>query len=381
MNRPSRSDKGADMTRDRRVRMLTQTKGQTDMNFKKTLLAAALTLSAGFAMAADLPQVAILATGGTIAGTAASATQTTGYKAGDLAIQTLIDAVPQIKDYATVTGEQIVKISSNNLTDQVLLTLARRCNELLADPKVSGIVITHGTDTLEETAFFLNLTVKSKKPVVVIGAMRPATAISADGPMNLLNAVKLAADSKAQGRGVLVALNDQISSSRDVTKSNTTNVATFKSPDLGYLGYIAGGKNYFLRNPAMRHTHQSEFDVSKLDKLPRVDILYTHASDDRVLADAAIAAGAKGIVHAGSGNGSVHGQTEPALAEAVQKGIAVVLSSRTGSGVVCPNVEQYNKAGFIEGRTLNPQKARLLLQLALTKTNDPKEIARMFEEY
>ena len=319
--------------------------------FKKTLLAAALTLSAGLAMAADLPQVAILATGGTIAGTAASATQTTGYKAGDLAIQTLIDAVPQIKDYATVTGEQIVKISSNNLTDQVLLTLARRCNELLADPKVSGIVITHGT------------------------------AISADGPMNLLNAVKLAADSKAQGRGVLVALNDQISSGRDVTKSNTTNVATFKSPDLGYLGYIAGGKNYFLRNPAMRHTHQSEFDVSKLDKLPRVDILYTHASDDRVLADAAIAAGAKGIVHAGSGNGSVHGQTEPALAEAVQKGIAVVLSSRTGSGVVCPNVEQYNKAGFIEGRTLNPQKARLLLQLALTKTNDPKEIARMFEEY
>ena len=131
----------------------------------------------------------------------------------------------------------------------------------------------------------------------------------------------------------------------------------------------------------MRHTHQSEFVVSKLDKLPRVDILYTHASDDRVLADAAIAAGAKGIVHAGSGNGSVHGQTEPALAEAVQKGIAVVLSSRTGSGVVCPNVEQYNKAGFIEGRTLNPQKARLLLQLALTKTNDPKEIARMFEEY
>ena len=174
------------------------------MNFKKTLLAAALTLSAGFAMAADLPQVAILATGGTIAGTAASATQTTGYKAGDLAIQTLIDAVPQIKDYATVTGEQIVKISSNNLTDQVLLTLARRCNELLADPKVSGIVITHGTDTLEETAFFLNLTVKSKKPVVVIGAMRPATAISADGPMNLLNAVKLAADPKAQDRGVLI---------------------------------------------------------------------------------------------------------------------------------------------------------------------------------
>ena len=351
------------------------------MNFKKTLISVALTLSAGFAMAADLPQVAILATGGTIAGTASSATQTTGYQAGDLAIQTLIDAVPQIKDYATVTGEQIVKISSNNITDDVLLTLAKRCNELLADPKVSGIVITHGTDTLEETAFFLNLTVKSKKPVVVIGAMRPATAISADGPMNLLNAVKLAADPKAQDRGVLVALNDQISSGRDVTKTNTTNVHTFSSHDLGYLGYVAGGKNYFLRNPAMRHTYQSEFDVSKLEKLPRVDILYTHANDDRVLADASIAAGAKGIVHAGSGNGSVHKGAMPALVEAVQKGVTVVLSSRTGSGVVCPDATGISDEGFVDSRTLNPQKARILLQLALTKTSDPKEINRMFEEY
>lgn len=351
------------------------------MNFKKTLISVALTLSAGFAMAADLPQVAILATGGTIAGTASSATQTTGYKAGDLAIQTLIDAVPQIKDYATVTGEQIVKISSNNITDDVLLTLAKRCNELLADPKVSGIVITHGTDTLEETAFFLNLTVKSKKPVVVIGAMRPATAISADGPMNLLNAVKLAADPKAQDRGVLVALNDQISSGRDVTKTNTTNVATFTSHDLGYLGYVAGGKNYFLRTPTMRHTYQSEFDVSKLEKLPRVDILYTHANDDRVLADASIAAGAKGIVHAGSGNGSVHKGTMPALVEAVQKGVTVVLSSRTGSGVVCPDANGISAEGFVDSRTLNPQKARILLQLALTKTSDPKEINRMFDEY
>lgn len=351
------------------------------MSFKKTILSTAMMLCAGFAFAGDLPQVAILATGGTIAGTASSSTQTTGYKAGDLAIQTLIDAVPAIKDYAEVTGEQIVKISSNNLTDDVLLRLAKRCNELLADPKVKGIVITHGTDTLEETAFFLNLTVKSKKPVVVIGAMRPATAISADGPMNLLNAVKLAADPKAMGRGVLVALNDQISSGRDVTKANTTNVATFKSPDLGYLGYIAGGKNYFLRDLAMRHTYESEFDVSDLKALPRVDILYTHANDDRVLADAAIAAGAKGIVHAGSGNGSIHGNTEPALVEAVKKGITVVLSSRTGSGVVCPNIAQWREAGFIEGRSLNPQKARILLQLALTKTSDPKEIARMFEEY
>ena len=351
------------------------------MNFKKSVIAGVISLAAGLAMAADLPQVAILATGGTIAGTASSNTQMTGYKAGELAIQTLIDAVPAVKEFADVKGEQIVKISSNNLTDDVLLKLAKRCNELLADPKVSGVVITHGTDTLEETAFFLNLTVKSKKPVVVIGAMRPATAISADGPVNLLNAVRLAVDPKAQDRGVLVALNDQISAGRDVTKTNTTNVATFNSHDLGFLGYIAGGKNYFLRNPAMRHTWQSEFDVSKIDSLPRVDILYSHANDDRVLADASVAAGAKGIVHAGSGNGSIHKDAEPGLADAVKKGVTVVLASRTGSGIVCPNIASYNEEGFIEGRSLNPQKARLLLQLALTKTSDPKEIARMFEEY
>ena len=195
MNRPSRSDKGADMTRDRRVRMLTQTKGQTDMNFKKTLLAAALTLSAGFAMAADLPQVAILATGGTIAGTAASATQTTGYKAGDLAIQTLIDAVPQIKDYATVTGEQIVKISSNNLTDQVLLTLARRCNELLADPKVSGIVITHGTDTLDFTAnYFGRVFGDLPVPLVLISALYPLSDPRSNGFVNFAGAMTFIRD-------------------------------------------------------------------------------------------------------------------------------------------------------------------------------------------
>ena len=229
------------------------------MNFKKTLLAAALTLSAGFAMAADLPQVAILATGGTIAGTAASATQTTGYKAGDLAIQTLIDAVPQIKGLRDGDGradrEDLVQQPDRPGPPDAGQALQR------ASRRSEGERHRHHarTDTLEETAFFLNLTVKSKKPVVVIGAMRPATAISADGPMNLLNAVKLAADPKAQDRGVLVALNDQISSGRDVTKSNTTNVATFKSPDLGYLGYIAGGKDYFPAQPAMRHTHQSEF--------------------------------------------------------------------------------------------------------------------------
>lgn len=337
---------------------------------KKTLLAAALALSlAGSALAAQLPNVAILATGGTIAGTAGSSTQVTGYKAGDLAIQTLIDAVPAIKDFANVSGEQIVKISSNNMTDDVLLKLAKRCNELLADPKI--------------TAYFLNLTVKSKKPVVLVGSMRPATAISADGPMNLLNAVKLAADPNAQDRGVLIALNDQINAAREGTKTNTTNVDTFQAPTLGLLGYVAGGQNYFLRDTTMKHTHETEFDVSKLDKLPRVDIVYSHANDDSVLVDAAVKAGAKGIISAGSGNGSIHKDTEVGLANAVKKGVVVVRSSRTGSGIVTPTGpdDKYTKAGFLNGYSLNPQKARLLLQLALTKTDDPKKIQEMFTKY
>ena len=349
---------------------------------KKTILSLMIGASmAAASFAADLPTVAILATGGTIAGTAASNTQMTGYKAGDLAIQTLIDAVPAIKDVADVTGEQIVKISSNNLTDDVLLRLAKRCNELLKDPKIQGIVITHGTDTLEETAYFLNLAVKSDKPVVLVGAMRPATAISADGPLNLLNAVKVAVSPDSVGKGVLVSMNDTINSARDVTKTNTTNVSTFKAPELGAIGYISAGTPQFFYQSTKRHTKNSEFDVSNLTSLPRVDIVYSHANDDRVMVDAAVAAGAKGIVHAGTGNGSIHDNTEVALKDAVGKGITVVRSARVGNGVTTKSVQKYTDNGYLEANTLNPQKARILLQLALTKTQDPKEIQRMFNEY
>ena len=212
--------------------------------------------------------------------------------------------------------------------------------------------------------------------------MRPATAISADGPMNLLNAVKLAADPQAQDRGVLIALNDQINSAREGTKTNTTNVDTFQAPYIGLLGYIAGGHNYFLRDTTMKHTHETEFDVSKLDKLPRVEILYSHANEDAVLVDAAVKAGAKGIISAGTGNGSMHEDAEVGLANAVKKGVIVVRSSRTGSGIVTPEgPANYAQNGFLVSYSLNPQKARLLLQLALTKTNDPKKIQEMFKVY
>ena len=348
---------------------------------KKTLLALSLIASFGTAMAADLPDVKILATGGTIAGTAASSTQMTGYKAGDLAIQTLIDAVPAMKEIADVSGEQIVNIGSQNMTDEILLKLAKRCNELLADPKVKGIVITHGTDTLEETAYFLNLTVKSDKPVVLVGAMRPATAISADGPVNLLNAVKVAVSDQAKGKGVLVTMNDEINGARDVTKTNTTLVSTFKAPELGSLGYIAAGQPQFFKESVKKHTANTEFDVSKLTSLPRVDIIYSHVNDDRVMADAAVKAGAKGIIHAGTGNGSIHEKAFPGLVDAIKSGVVVVRAARVGNGVVTKSRPEWTEAGCLESNTLNPQKARILLQLALTKTSDTKAIQKMFNEY
>lgn len=354
--------------------------------FKKKMITAfilgtILTNCYTMAFAADLPEVKILATGGTIAGSASSNTELAKYQAGALGINTLIEAVPEIKNVAIVSGEQIANIGSQDITDEIWLKLANRCNELLSDPNIKGIVITHGTDTLEETAYFLNLTVKSDKPVVIVGAMRPATAISADGPLNLLNAVRLAASPKAVGKGVLVALNDEINGARDVTKTNTSNVATFKSPELGFLGYFENGEPYFYKETTRKHTKDSEFDVSKLTKLPRVDIIYTHENDDRTLIDASVKAGAKGIVYAGSGMGSIHKDAEPGLVDAQKKGVVIVRSSRVGNGMVVANSDQYTKEKFLNGDTLNPQKARILLQLALTKTSDLNEIQHMFNEY
>ena len=302
-------------------------------------------------------KVVVVATGGTIAMKYDEASQglVPACTGEDLAA-----AVPGLGEVAPLEFVQFSNIASPGMTPQNMWDLHVKIEELLARDDVAGVIVTHGTDTLEETAYFLNLTVKSKKPVVLVGSMRPATAISADGPMNLLNAVKLAADPNAQDRGVLIALNDQINAAREGTKTNTTNVDTFQAPTLGLLGYVAGGQNYFLRDTTMKHTHETEFDVSKLDKLPRVDIVYSHANDDSVLVDAAVKAGAKGIISAGSGNGSIHKDTEVGLANAVKKGVVVVRSSRTGSGIVTPT---------------GP------LQLALTKTDDPKKIQEMFMKY
>ena len=327
-----------------------------------------------------LPRVTILATGGTIAGQGASQTSTVGYKAAAIGVEALVEAVPALKLVAQVRGEQVLKTDSSNMTTAHWLTLAKRLNAVLADPEVDGVVITHGTDTLEETAYFLNLVVKSSKPVVVVGSMRPATAISADGPMNLYNAVRLAGYPEARGKGVLVVLNDTIHAAREVTKTNTMLLDTFKAPELGALGYVASDHPRFYRAATRKHTLDTEFDISALEKLPIVEIVYSYASANRVAVDAFVAAGAQGLVHAGTGDGSVPDAGKPGLLEARKKGVLVVRASRTGNGLTNP-LEDDVQDDFNSADNLNPQKARILLMLALTKTKDPKEVQRMFETY
>ena len=324
------------------------------------------------------PKVAILATGGTIAGSIDSAVATTGYTAGVVGVDVLIKAVPEIQNLAKIEGQQIANIDSSNMRDEIWLKLAQEINKLFASG-VDGVVITHGTDTMEETAYFLNLTIKSDKPVVLVGAMRPSTAISADGPKNLYNAVALAADKNA--KGVMVAMNDKIQSARAVVKTHTLNVDAFSSPDFGDLGYIVDGKVYFYNNVAKAHTKKAPFDVKNLKKLPKIDILYSYSNDGSgVAAKALFENGTKGIVVAGSGAGSIHEAQKEVLKELLTKGLKVAVSSRVVAGRVAVS-EADKKLGFISAKDLNPQKARILLMLALTKTNDVKKIQEYFLKY
>ena len=290
--------------------------------------------------------------------------------------------MPELKKVANVRGEQVYQIASESITNENWLQLSRRINELLKQDDVDGIVVTHGTDTIEETSYFLDLTVRSRKPVVVVGAMRPATAISADGPINLYNSVILAGSKEAIGKGVLVAMNDQINSGRDVTKTNTSTADTFRSPDLGMLGYMQDNRPHFYRSSTRLHTASSEFDVTGLASLPQVDIVYAYGSYNAVALEAFVKAGAKGIVHAGPGDGSVGKQMVQPLIDARKAGVVVVRSARVGSGIVARNGEQPDdKYDWVAADNLNPQKARILLMLALTRTQDTKTIQDIFWTY
>ena len=329
-----------------------------------------------------MPRIVVVATGGTIASEGATPTQTVGYARPALGAEALVAAVPTLARLADVRAEQLFQVLSGHLTSDNWLTLARRINDLLLYDDVDGVVVTHGTDALEETAYWLTLTVRSTKPVVMTGAMRPASALSADGPMNLHNAVALAASRAAAGMGVLVTLNDAIHAGRDVAKLRTASPDAFDSPEFGRLGRMQGGVAQLHRRPLRRHTVDAEFDVGALDALPRVDVTYSHVGASRVPIDALVAAGARGIVNAGVGQGDVTPDVLDGLKDARRRGVHVVRASRVPGGTVVANGALKDDAlDFVAADTLNPQKARVLLMLALTVTDDRREIQRIFDEY
>jgi glutamin-(asparagin-)ase len=281
-----------------------------------------------------------------------------------------------------VRGEQAFQIASESFTNDHLLTLAKRVAALAKQPDVDGIVITHGTDTLEETAYFLDLVIHTDKPIVVVGSMRPSTALSADGTLNLLDAVTVAADKTSRGKGALVVLNDEIHTARDVSKSINIKTEAFKSP-WGPLGMVVEGKAYWFRAPVKRHTVTSEFDIEKINSLPQVEIAYGYGNASDIAQRAFAAKGAKAVIHAGTGNGSVAAQVVPALRELRSQGVQIIRSARVvGGGFVIRNAEQPDdQYDWVVAHDLNPQKARILAMVALTRISDTKELQRVFLEY
>jgi L-asparaginase len=345
-----------------------------------TVIAALLACGSVHAAQGEV-KVTVLATGGTIAGAQAPAGGY-GYKAGSFDIKDLIGAVPNLDKLALISGEQVVNIGSQDMNDEVWLKLAKRLGEVVRSPDTDAVVITHGTDTLEETAYFLDLVTKTDKPIVMVGSMRPATAISADGPSNLYNGVAVAISPGAKGRGVMIVLNDQIDYARNVVKTNTTDLQTFSSINRGPAGESNTGAVTWFAMPDRRHGMNSEFSIDGLTTLPRVDIIYANAGMDPALIDAAVKLGAKGLVIAGVGDGNM---TQPALdrvAAAAKAGVVVVRSTRLPSGIVYRNNEvNDDKLGLVASGELNPAKSRVLLMLALTKTSDVARIQEMFNEY
>jgi len=348
--------------------------------YKKLLLIILLSVSTGI-IAQSKAKILILATGGTIAGSAASGVQS-GYTSGQVTIDAMVNSVPDALKLADIKGEQISNVGSQDMSFEIMLKVANRINELANSKDVDGFVITHGTDTMEETAYFLNLVVKTDKPVVLVGSMRPSTAISADGPLNLYNGIAVAADPKAKGHGVLLVMNDWIHSAQSLTKVSTTAVQTFMSPIRGLIGTTSYGVNDFYHYPDQKFGKSSEFDVKGVTTFPRVDIIYADADMKPDLIDASIEKGAKGIVIAGVGNGNMNKASLDACARASKKGIIVVRSTRVATGIVGRNVEcNDDELGLIASYGLNPQKSRILLTVALLKQRKLDELQKIFLEY
>lgn len=322
----------------------------------------------------SLPNITIFATGGTIAGSAASNTATAQYTAGALGVDLLIDAVPELWNVSNVKGVQVANVGSQDITPEILLNLTAQIQEALDDPYCQGAVVTHGTDTLEESAFFLDLTIKTEKPIVIVGAMRPATALSADGPLNLLEAVTLASSPEARGRGTMIVLNDRIGSAFYTRKTHSNSLDTFQATEQGYLGFFYNTMPKFYYPPVLP-IGRRYFNISQAVEIPKVDIIFGHQALDPKLSRAAVSDGAKGLVLAGMGAGSwTESGTEEVSQLIKDYGTQIVVSSRTMGGFVeTDNIENIYSGGF-----LIPQKARIILQLSLMVGYDSKELGTVF---
>ena len=338
------------------------------------LAAAALAFHIGGVQAQDnLPLIKIMATGGTIANT----------PSGRLSANEVLEAIPDLKKIARLEVEEVIRVGSSSITVAHWLTLAKRINEVVKSSDVKGVVVTHGSNTVEETGYFLSLTVKSDKPLVLTAAQRQFTTLSSDSPKNFLQAVKVAASDQARGKGALVVANDTIHSAREVTKLISYRLETYDSKDVGVLGFVDEDQVSFYRVPVKKHTAATPFDISQLQKLPRVDIVYSYADADGVLIEAAVEQGkAEGIVIAAFPTGSPTPAMDEAIKRVMAKGIPVVMTNRGGVGRVRDTrVRAGESSAYLWGDNLTPQKARILLMLALTKTKDPKELQRLLNEF
>jgi L-asparaginase type II len=328
------------------------------------------------------PKVAVLGTGGTIAGSGANNTQYAGYRPAVTPVDELLLAIPALRNIASLESEQVAQVASQNLGGATLLHLARRVNHWLNETDCTGVVVTVGTNTLEETAYFLNLVVKSRKTVVVTGAMRPSTSLSADGPMNLYRSVVAAASPLTAGLGVLVVMNDQIIAARDVHKMDTMTVDSFRAPVFGILGWVVDNQVRLYKRPARLHTVDTVFDTIGMTSLPRVDIAVGHQDDTGVAVAALADAGAQGLVVAGAGTASLSDAMAEAVRGVTQRGVVVVRAPRAATGIVMRNMEFADSAhGTVAGDTLSPAKARVLLALSLAHGMQTEAVQAAFDRY
>ncbi|CAN5494763.1 asparaginase AnsZ [soil metagenome] len=326
----------------------------------------------------ERPRVRLVATGGTISNRAG----------GRLTAEELIESVPGLERHAVAEFEQFANVASSALTLAQWTELARRINVLFSeDAELAGVVVTSGTDTLEEIAYFLHLTIRSERPVVVVGSMRNPSTPGYEGAANLLAGFRVAADPNSRGKGVLVVLNDEINSAREVTKADALRLDAFQTRGYGVLGIVDADRVAWYRTVTRRHTSNAEFDLSSVVELPRVDVVmvYQGASGDAI--KALVDQGARGIVIAAAGAGAVSGSQGDGIRYAIEKGVFVVISTRTGSGRIAARTRPAGQGEAlaptfrVAAEDLAPLKARILLMLALTKTQDGQEIQRMFLEY